>query len=158
MADKKYEFDNRKPGFASKFGSTVIAVGSVATAISIAMPSVGSFVVEQTAAAGAAFGVNNENQAEPGSVAAAVAETASGSNGSSPVSTPVATTQSVTSGSGSAAVQIETHELTPNLPIAVAATPAPAPASTSSTPTATAPPPPKERATVLRFAKNIYYS
>ena len=39
-----YEFNNRKSGFLSKFGSAAIAVGSLATALSIAVPSFGAFV------------------------------------------------------------------------------------------------------------------
>ena len=39
-----YEFDNRRSGFFSKFGSAAIAVGSPATALSIALPSFGAFV------------------------------------------------------------------------------------------------------------------
>ena len=38
-----YEFNNRKSGFFSKFGSAAIAVGSLATALSIAVPSFGAF-------------------------------------------------------------------------------------------------------------------
>jgi hypothetical protein len=39
-----YEFNNRKSGFLSKFGSAAIAVGSLATALSIAVPSVEAYV------------------------------------------------------------------------------------------------------------------
>jgi len=38
-----YEFNNRKSGFLSEFGSAAIAVGSLATALSIAVPSFGAF-------------------------------------------------------------------------------------------------------------------
>ena len=39
-----YEFIDRKSGFFFKFGSLAIAVGSPATALSIAVPSFGAFV------------------------------------------------------------------------------------------------------------------
>jgi len=38
------KFNNRKSGFFCKFGSAAIAVGSLATALSIAVQSVGVFV------------------------------------------------------------------------------------------------------------------
>ena len=37
-----YEFNNRKSGFFSNFGYAEIAVGSLATALSIGAPSVGA--------------------------------------------------------------------------------------------------------------------
>ena len=46
-----YEFNNRKSGFFSKFGSAAIAVGSLATALSIAVPSFGAFVGETVTSA-----------------------------------------------------------------------------------------------------------
>jgi hypothetical protein len=42
-----YEFINRKSGFFSKYGSAAIAVGSPATAFSIAVPSFGAFVLQR---------------------------------------------------------------------------------------------------------------
>ena len=42
-----YEFNHRKSGFFSKFGSAAIAVGSPATAFSIAVPSFGAFVLRR---------------------------------------------------------------------------------------------------------------
>ena len=50
-----YEFNNRKSGFFSKFGSAAIAVGSLATALSIAVPSVGAYVGETVTSA---FGIS----------------------------------------------------------------------------------------------------
>ena len=61
MTNKRYEFDNRKPSLMSRVGSTVIAVGSVATAISIAMPSFGAFLVQETVAVGSAFGIGADS-------------------------------------------------------------------------------------------------
>jgi hypothetical protein len=49
------EFNNRKSGFLSKFGSAAIAVGSLATALSIAMPSFGAFVGDTV---NSAFGIS----------------------------------------------------------------------------------------------------
>jgi len=49
------EFNNRKFGFFSKFGSAAIAVGSLATALSIAVPSVGAYVGETVTSA---FGIS----------------------------------------------------------------------------------------------------
>jgi len=46
-----YEFNNLKSGFLSKFGFAAIAVGSLATALSIAVPSVGSYVGETVTSA-----------------------------------------------------------------------------------------------------------
>jgi len=50
-----YEFNNRKSGFFSKFGSAAIAVGSLATALSIAVPSVGAYVGDTVTSA---FGIS----------------------------------------------------------------------------------------------------
>ena len=50
-----YEFDNRRSGFFSKFGSAAIAVGSLAIALSIAVPSLGAFVGETV---NSAFGIS----------------------------------------------------------------------------------------------------
>ena len=49
-----YEFINRKSRFFSKFGSLAIAVGSLAIALSIAVPSFGAFVGD---AVNSAFGI-----------------------------------------------------------------------------------------------------
>jgi len=50
-----YEFNNRKSGFFSKFGSAAIAVGSLATALSIAVPSFEAFVSDTV---NSAFGIS----------------------------------------------------------------------------------------------------
>jgi len=50
-----HEFNNRKSGFFSKFGSAAIAIGSLATALSIAVPSFGAFVGETV---NSAFGIS----------------------------------------------------------------------------------------------------
>jgi hypothetical protein len=50
-----YEFNIRKSRFLSKFGSAAIAVGSLATALSIAVPSFGAFVGETVTSA---FGIS----------------------------------------------------------------------------------------------------
>ena len=50
-----YEFNNRKSGFFSKFGSLAIAVGSPATALSIAVPRFGAFVCDTV---NSAFGIS----------------------------------------------------------------------------------------------------
>ena len=46
MPKTPYEFNNRQSGFFAKCGSQAIAVGSLATAPLIAVPSVGVFVGE----------------------------------------------------------------------------------------------------------------
>jgi len=50
-----YEFNNRKSGSFSKFGSAATAVGSLATVLSIAAPSFGAFVGETVTSA---FGIS----------------------------------------------------------------------------------------------------
>jgi len=55
QSKRPYKFNNRKSGFSSKFGSAAIAVGSLATALSIAVPSVGAHVGETVTRA---FGVS----------------------------------------------------------------------------------------------------
>jgi len=50
-----YEFNNRKSEFLSKFGSAAIAVGSLATALSIAVPSFGAFIGDTV---NSAFGIS----------------------------------------------------------------------------------------------------
>ena len=50
-----YEFINPKSGFFSKFGSAAIAVGSLAIAFSIAVPSFGAFVCDTV---NSAFGIS----------------------------------------------------------------------------------------------------
>lgn len=50
-----YEFINRKSGFFSQRRSAVIAVGSLAIALSIAVPSFGTFVVGTV---NSAFGIS----------------------------------------------------------------------------------------------------
>ena len=50
-----YEFNNRKFGFFSKFGSAAIAVGSLAIALSIAVPSFGAFIGDTV---NSAFGIS----------------------------------------------------------------------------------------------------
>jgi hypothetical protein len=50
-----YEFINRKSRFFYKFGSAAIAVGSLAIALSIAVPSFGSFVGDTVTSA---FGIS----------------------------------------------------------------------------------------------------
>jgi len=50
-----YEFNNRKFGFFSKFGSAAIAVGSLAIALSIAVPSFGAFIGDTVTSA---FGIS----------------------------------------------------------------------------------------------------
>jgi hypothetical protein len=44
MSKAPYEFDHGKSSFFSKFGSAAIALGSVAAAVTVAVPSVGAFV------------------------------------------------------------------------------------------------------------------
>jgi hypothetical protein len=55
-----YEFNNRKSGFFSKFGSAPIAVGSPAIALSIAVPSFGAFVGDTV---NSAFGISSATAA-----------------------------------------------------------------------------------------------
>ena len=104
MTNKRYEFDNRKPSAMSRIGSTVIAVGSVATAISIAMPSVGAFVVQETAAVGSAFGLAATPAADQTpSSSSAPSQTTAGApaqaTNATIVSVPSVTSQSVAAGS-----------------------------------------------------------
>jgi len=62
-----YEFNNRKSGFFSKFGSAAIAVGSLATALSIAVPSFGALIGDTV---NSAFGIS------PATAAATTTQTA----------------------------------------------------------------------------------
>jgi hypothetical protein len=83
MSKKTYEFDNRKPNVVSKIGSTVIAVGSVATALTIAMPGAGAFFVPQSSTAN-----SDSNQTETANAAALVSgQQASNAAGSNPTAT-----------------------------------------------------------------------
>jgi len=86
MSNKKYEFDNRKPGVLSKIGSTAIAVGSVATAITIAMPSAGSFFVQATQEAASAIGIDTGlNQTSEQQLAGNVSGQAAGTSTPNPI-------------------------------------------------------------------------
>ena len=55
QSQRPCEFINRESGFLSKFGSAAIAVGSLATALSIAVPSFGAFVGDTV---NSAFGIS----------------------------------------------------------------------------------------------------
>lgn len=86
MSNKKYEFDNRKPGMLSKIGSTAIAVGSVATAITISMPSAGSFLIQATQEAASAIGIDaGLNQASEQQLPGNVSGQAAGTSAPNPI-------------------------------------------------------------------------
>ena len=142
MTNKRYEFDNRKPSLMSRVGSTVIAVGSVATAISIAMPSFGAFLVQETVAVGSAFGIGADStpQQAAGSVDQSVVADVTQAKAESATPATAVTTQSTGSTNQSANVQIETQAITGSLPTAIAKAQAasrprsPQPCATASSP------------------------
>ena len=159
MSKKTYEFDNRKPSVASKIGSTVIAVGSVATALTIAMPGAGAFFVPQSSAA---------NSASAQTEAANTAALASGQGVSNAVgSNPTATGAEASNQGGSnlptamASTNADINLLATSDPTAAAGT-TPLPSATASgvqaptsnpTPTTAAPP-----LTALLPGPSVYWS
>jgi hypothetical protein len=137
-----YEFNNRKSGFFSKFGSAAIAVGSLATALSIAVPSVGAYVGETvTSAFGISPATGSVTDTQPTAAKTGTTSEAAILGG-----------QAASSGSTSAATAptavISTNALTgavavdPNLPTNQAALPTSTTAATSSAATAPVTTPP----------------
>ena len=132
-----YEFNNRKSGFFSKFGSAAIAVGSLATALSIAVPSVGAYVGETvTSAFGISPATGSVTDTQPTAAKTGTTSEAailggqaasSGSTSAATAPTAVISTNAVT---GAVAVD-------PNLPTNQAALPTSTTAAT--TPAATVP-------------------
>ena len=120
MTNKRYEFDNRKPSAMSRIGSTVIAVGSVATAISIAMPSVGAFVVQETAAVGSAFGIGADGAPAINSGSADSQGAGAQNTSASGVSSASVAIQAEGSAQQAGADQIKTYALPEALPTAIA--------------------------------------
>ena len=136
------EFNNRKFGFFSKFGSAAIAVGSLATALSIAVPSVGAYVGETvTSAFGISPATGSVTDTQPTAAKTGTTSEAAILGG-----------QAASSGSTSAATAptavISTNALTgavavdPNLPTNQAALPTSTTAATSSAATAPVTTPP----------------
>ena len=137
-----YEFNNRKSGFFSKFGSAAIAVGSLATALSIAVPSVGAYVGETvTSAFGISPATGSVTDTQPTAAKTGTTSEAAilGGQAASSGSTSAATapTEVISTNALTGAVAVD-----PNLPTNQAALPTSTTAATSSAATAPVTTPP----------------